>query len=157
MLVSFDFTENMTDLTLKKKRNSHRICFNVNPVISVDSDIQKVRASFLYCIPLKDASIHSQGNAVCMGGRSWEVREEFIWTQFSPWGHKQSDRTEQLSHSQCLPGHVHTVNKLSTHTHAYLQLQLLCSHQYNRVITQYTRGISSRTPTPPLAHAIKCV
>ena len=80
MLVSFDFTENMTDLTLKKKHNSHRICFNVNPVISVDSDIQKVRTSFLYCIPLKDANIHSQGNAVCMGGRSWEVGEEFIWT-----------------------------------------------------------------------------
>ena len=57
MLVSFDFTENMTDLTLKKKHNSHRICFNVNPVISVDSDIQKVRTSFLYCIPLKDANI----------------------------------------------------------------------------------------------------
>ena len=41
MLVSFDFTENMTDLTLKKKHNSHRICFNVNPVISVDLTFRK--------------------------------------------------------------------------------------------------------------------
>lgn len=46
MLVSFDFTGSMTDLTLKKKHNSQCIYLNINTVISVDSDTQKVNASF---------------------------------------------------------------------------------------------------------------
>lgn len=49
MLVSFDFTGSMTDLTLKKKRNSQRIYLNISTVISVGSDIQNVNASFLCC------------------------------------------------------------------------------------------------------------
>ena len=60
MLVSFDFTENMTDLTLKKKHNSHRICFNVNPVISVDLTFRKSGHILFYihtpglCCPIRE-------------------------------------------------------------------------------------------------------
>lgn len=49
MLVSFDFTGSMTDLTLKKEYNSHCIYLNINTVISVDSDTQKGNASFFCC------------------------------------------------------------------------------------------------------------
>ena len=45
---------------------------------------------------------------------AWEIPGQKGLTSYSPWGHKESDMTEQLS----TRAHIHTHTHTHTHTHA---------------------------------------